>query len=63
VGAHSNDDYQCGVLLSASTGRAEYAVPLFFRTPDEPFLDLGVDFMEPLFGTLGSLLISPNFGL
>ena len=51
------------VLLSASTGRAEHVSSLLFRTPDEPFLDLGVDFMEPLFGTFGPLLKSPSFGL
>ncbi len=40
-----------------------YAPTLFFRAPDEPILDLGVDLMEPLFRTVGSFLMKPNFGL
>ena len=46
------------------TGRcAKCGTSILLRATDKPFLDVGVDFMKPLFRSFGSVLIHPNLGL
>ena len=60
-GAQSPSGRRC--LLPTPRLRTQDIPALFFRSPDKPILDLGVDLMEPFFSTVGSFLMKPNFGL